>query len=277
MTKRKDSRPPATLYHYTSAAGLHGIVKEHAVWATGISYLNDEDEFAFGFRMMVELLTEFTKRRTKFASWRDIISDYADQSAGIHVGVFSLSEHADLLSQWRGYARNGFSIGFSIHRLTEIAHEANYNLARCIYEVPKQRQMLRSLVHTSVELYGRRCSEGASHDQALVEGGYALLVNCIRLAPLLKNPAFTEEREWRLISRIHRADSGDWQIRVKSTHFVPYLCLSLGEPGASPIGEVVVGPNPAMDIALLGVHQLRHSYAVDLSPRKSIIPYRSHG
>src|ERR1700733_4591483 len=37
--------PPAVIYHYTSQAGLMGIVAEKAIWATNIHCLNDSREF----------------------------------------------------------------------------------------------------------------------------------------------------------------------------------------------------------------------------------------
>lgn len=37
--------PPEILYHYTSLAGLRGIVERQELWATTVYYLNDELEF----------------------------------------------------------------------------------------------------------------------------------------------------------------------------------------------------------------------------------------
>jgi hypothetical protein len=36
---------PKALYHYTSQAGLIGIVKSMKLWATSIRYLNDSREY----------------------------------------------------------------------------------------------------------------------------------------------------------------------------------------------------------------------------------------
>lgn len=35
---------PSVLYHYTSADGLIGIVRNQRLWATDIEYLNDSEE-----------------------------------------------------------------------------------------------------------------------------------------------------------------------------------------------------------------------------------------
>lgn len=220
---RRRRRPGSTLFHYTSPAGLEGILRTHSVWASSINYLNDEDEFRFAFRRMVSVLKPFVKDRPYLQRWVEAITDYSSRSTRFHLGVFSLSEESDLLSQWRGYAPSGFSIGFSRRRLAEIADAADFTLAECVYENREQRDLLRKKVVKWVAEYDRQIASGTPKDGALEAAGTLLLVDTLRLAPLLKNPAFAEEREWRLISRVTRADSGEWQIRVKGTHFVPYL------------------------------------------------------
>src|SRR5262245_9764361 len=34
-------RPPSTLYHYTNAQGLYGMLATGRVWATNVAFLND--------------------------------------------------------------------------------------------------------------------------------------------------------------------------------------------------------------------------------------------
>ncbi len=268
--------PPATLYHYTSADGLNGIFGSHSVWASSISYLNDEDEFGYAFRRMTKLLKALVRMRPEFDHWLREVSDYGARSAGVHIGVFSLSEEADQLSQWRGYAPSGFTIGFSIHRLTELVEASGYTLVRCVYEIAEQRRLLKVLITDAVNQYDAATAGGTAPDVALNDYGYRLLVNTVRLAPILKNPAFAEEKEWRLISGVRRADSGEWQIRTKGSHFVPYLVFSLGDRGATPIADVVVGPSPSMALAHLAMPSLFHAYRIAATARRSQLPYRSH-
>ena len=45
IEKLLSQRPSAILYHYTSPAGLLGIVKSRSLWASGIHYLNDSSEY----------------------------------------------------------------------------------------------------------------------------------------------------------------------------------------------------------------------------------------
>ncbi|HMC13498.1 MAG TPA: hypothetical protein VKG67_04050, partial [Gallionellaceae bacterium] len=49
----------AHLYHYTTAAGLQGIVESQQLWATNIAYLNDAEELTGFFdRSLPHLLEE---------------------------------------------------------------------------------------------------------------------------------------------------------------------------------------------------------------------------
>lgn len=44
-------QPPETLYHFTDAPGLVGIVQRHALWATRAFCLNDTSEVAHGMEV----------------------------------------------------------------------------------------------------------------------------------------------------------------------------------------------------------------------------------
>ena len=68
----------------------------------------------------------------------------------------------------------------------------------------------------------------------------------------LKNPAFEEEKEWRLQSFLGRHLNSDGTIEngflqhmdfnAKSDRIVPFLEIPLEEIGVPPIREVIVGP-----------------------------------
>lgn len=47
-----------TLWHYTTASGLEGILKSQQLWATNIKYLNDDEEFQGFFNHRFDKLHE---------------------------------------------------------------------------------------------------------------------------------------------------------------------------------------------------------------------------
>jgi hypothetical protein len=43
------SEPPPLIYHYTTQAGLLGIIRRRELWASSILHLNDASEFGYAF------------------------------------------------------------------------------------------------------------------------------------------------------------------------------------------------------------------------------------
>jgi hypothetical protein len=53
------------LYHYTSAKGLHGIIKDHCLHASAAYCMNDASEIEYGRGVLEEVLIEITVRPTR--------------------------------------------------------------------------------------------------------------------------------------------------------------------------------------------------------------------
>jgi hypothetical protein len=60
--------PPTVLYHYTSPAGLMGIIRNREIWATKLHYLNDVSECGCALRITSQMLTEKEARETDGAT-----------------------------------------------------------------------------------------------------------------------------------------------------------------------------------------------------------------
>src|SRR5215216_2159961 len=102
---------PSTLYHYTNAAGLLGIVKEQALWATHIQFLNDGEELIYAARQISEYARSRAEGDASYRGQRlraiaDGVEDHADGRYG-EVFVSCFCSEPDLLSQWRSYGRDG--------------------------------------------------------------------------------------------------------------------------------------------------------------------------
>ncbi|MHC4042957.1 hypothetical protein [Bradyrhizobium sp. 23AC] len=50
---REGHSNPMILYHYTSAAGLHGIVASESLWTSHYRFLNDTSEFRHGWDIVL--------------------------------------------------------------------------------------------------------------------------------------------------------------------------------------------------------------------------------
>ena len=87
-----------------------------------------------------------------------------------------------------------------------------------------------------------------SHDERERLARTVLLPEMARV----KEPSFSEEREWRLLVVEERAER--ILFRVNATAVVPYVEVALPEP--SPVSEVVIGPSVDQQIRRRGVEQL---------------------
>ena len=151
------------LYHYTTEAGLTGIVGSDRIRATHIRFLNDWTEFreAFTESYVRRLLDSFRASLPADlpAEARLVIDGMISRRAAEILEIILASESAnetfvcsftsaspqetgdpgDRLSQWRGYASatQGFSLGFDKSLLTE-AVEINNRKARARCQSPTQ-------------------------------------------------------------------------------------------------------------------------------------------
>lgn len=121
--------PPGLLYHYTSAAGLVGIVDlDHkktpdvlgrlTFYASDLLWMNDATELAFAGDAIRELAEKRGQRLEQ--PWRDICDKYLSKpsleslraATRPSVCAVSFTKEDDLLSQWVTYgAGGGFAIG----------------------------------------------------------------------------------------------------------------------------------------------------------------------
>jgi len=286
-------KPQTPLYHYTTQAGLLGIIKDRTIWATHTQYLNDRREFLHAVdlvgREIGRLLTAGQTAAGMIAldKMRSILSKSPES---INVCVCSFSETSDSLSQWRAYGRSsGFAIGFTQNVLQAAVEKQQFDLAPCIYDPAKQLEIVRGLVEEVLDEYVSKDPgiEGWKPDdegaEMFWETGGNLLNYLYRYAPMLKDQAFSEEREWRIISPPVFAQILDY--REGRSLIIPYYRLPLWEEGnKTEIHEIIVGPTQDVDRSIKSVRKMimgrgvmkdRTNLGLGYTPvRASQVPYR---
>jgi hypothetical protein len=300
----EDEDVPEVLYHYTSHAGLTGILEKRALWATNIRCLNDEREYELAVTLTgraIERLiggNEVRERRTRSTGKRTAlirgIEDYRAflrvlpelREAGPgQVYVASLSRHGNQLSQWRGYCPNGngYSVGLSSDALREAPVSPDYFLARCIYDEATQdfvvQHFLRQIaaeyraqgITTAIE------NRGDFRRQRLTEL-FPLL------APVIKDQSFNEEGEWRLITASVSSRSETLKFRPGRSYIVPYVEAQMAERSNSSgvptttwaLERIVIGPSPNVAVAAESVRILLERYRATVKAiDPSGIPFRA--
>jgi len=119
------AKPPPRLYHYTSDAGLEGIIKSGKLWFTDFFALNDPSELRHGLSIAIDVLkSRATDERPEIATFAKMLERF-DIDAGIeaagHFFICCFSGDGDDLGQWRAYADNGqgFALGFDTSSLED--------------------------------------------------------------------------------------------------------------------------------------------------------------
>jgi hypothetical protein len=215
---------------------------------------------------------------------------------------FCLSEVGDLLSQWRGYATDGhgFSIGFSRKYLEELSNTADrkmatFRLKRVIYN-PAEQEMEVELSYAFAKKnidegklkfppppglltgfgdpdvqsqYERRRIE---YDNALQSVTQVLASEFINLY-VFKNPAFAEEREWRLMSLLTKTDNDPCSFRASATGLIPYRPYEMLDLEMQPIYEVIIGPKNTTPEYVIQKLLLQSGFK-DVRIRRSSATYR---
>ncbi|BCT74169.1 hypothetical protein SCMU_00110 [Sinomonas cyclohexanicum] len=105
--------PPRTVWHYTDAKGLEGILRENVLWANSTAFMNDRHELLTGAMLLQELL-ERHKAYLEPKVLADIRSmlRYATARDRYKAFLACACEDPNNLTMWRNYTGN--SVGFAI-------------------------------------------------------------------------------------------------------------------------------------------------------------------
>jgi hypothetical protein len=215
---------------------------------------------------------------------------------------FCLSEHEDQLSQWRGYADNGAGvcIGFSKVFLqglvTLLRSEKDLftaDLSEVIYDRAKQSSNIAgylAAIETAVEegalrpKYSSLLFSVSDDDKKKIEAAEKQLsVTFLAMFPhlyTLKNPAFREEGEWRLISYIYavgkRIDTdflSALEFYAKNDRIVPMRNIGMGDKYSGSIKQVILGPKNITPIKVVEAALKKFGF-LDVDVRTSKASYR---
>ena len=289
-----DEQNSEALYHYTDAHGLVGILNTSwAPWPlkseqeigyhrvprllmSDVRFMNDTEELRFGTQRLRERLQSRMQDPSTppvFASaFGDIIGflnpeDTLDWPRRCFATCFC--SKGDLLSQWRGYAggTGGFAIGFSQEALRGRTYAFHPHRGPDMVALTSD-PILRPVA------YGRDAGAAAidAHidelmarsDASLMTDGrpqtrnmarnllFSLLVDAVTT---VKDSAFEEEQEWRLV--LVSETQFPVKVRARARGLVPYMDVAVNinyEDGGSAravyyrdhptIVDLVVGPGP---------------------------------
>ncbi|MCW8829161.1 MAG: DUF2971 domain-containing protein [Gammaproteobacteria bacterium] len=270
---------PETVYHYTGAKGLIGLVDNGKIWATKIDYLNDPLEEIYG-RDLVATILEEAARTTSDKEIQHFLNSVAfnikervmDCAANYFVASFSANPN-DLV-QWKMYADNGwgYSIGFHVGE-SGISREY---LLPVIYEKEQQESLVRAIISQVLLAIDKEGQTPVTLNSAY----YALVPAFKILIACMKQPEYSHEQEWRLVFEPNKD-------KLKSTlkfregrnqTITPYVPLGIsGDDGTLdriPIERIILGPQRPDECESIRLILSMHDYPGAVPIEKSHIRYR---
>jgi hypothetical protein len=297
--------PP--LYHYTSAAGLLGMLDKKALWCTQLNFSNDAVESIYARGLIEGVMREYKGLMPTVGSTYSPDPNPAKDFSSLNlplVFTFSLSEAGDELSQWRGYCpTGGYSIQFDSQQLSAMLKREGLSIGKCVYKLEDQKKFIRKHIigYETVEKYEEAREKFAMTHWA-TETLYEINERALKYAPLIKHEAFEAEREWKIFQghfptrgwgpvvhqRFLMRSSGllaKMKFREGKGTLIPYLNIPITAVAEEPVyfPEVVISPTPHRDLARAACQFLLDSQIVytgggaDPSgvARNSTIPYKN--
>jgi len=287
QTKERMESPHAPcppLYHYTSPSGLLGIVTKQAILASDASCLNDHAELKHVDRIVANVGGKLAVRTEAGRQFRDqIVAGTLRTSFRVGAFVASFSEDPDHLTQWRAYANDGlgYALGFteamelSVREPGEdgaLARPHPAPLVQVIYDPEKQKDLLRL---PAQEIAARlddfaevTAPEEATRAVPFAVASLAMIAE--HLAPIIKNPGFQEEREWRAFIRFQENLFPGHCLHFRPSRYGITAAVWLGaetnsEHSGLPISEIVLGPKLDPVVAMRTTKYLLRQRSLHLS------------
>ncbi len=263
---RKPTDASDIFYHYTTHAGLKGILGSGGLRATYRKRMNDAGEFDYARNVVYETLNEIGKRHdlpnvcqglvTYIHKNLDKFLNETTEMSSAYCACLTVSP--DHPKQWETYAElgKGFAIGFNLLQLlkrqvaTDQRKEPFSWCAPVIYNEQNHYDLVWRLVGAGIhdlQTFAATCSQQSEHLTALRDRvTKEIFLHLFTLINFIKAPTYTSEREMRLF-----LDLNDGTLKApyiqhyqRDNESIPFIFMDLRNPRTSrlPLAEIKVGP-----------------------------------
>jgi len=254
--------PSHLVYHYTTRAGLEGILGDRAVRATHFRHLNDKREMDGGDSLLLSVAQALSEKPSQSIVTQFALKLYCELYPRMAVGklfdwyVSCFSDLPDAQSQWRDYGDSGrgYALGFEF-KLTEPVPGAptihlGLVLRRMEYDLIKSRRIVEREMARRFAILEKHVTNAALSDAAIAQllhfGVGEIFKETGWLVLPVKNRRYKDEHEWRILAMPNAgAPAGIVKFRQRDGEAVPYVNVPLVPWPHEPIDikSLCVGPN----------------------------------
>jgi len=261
---------PKVLWHYTDLNGMMGILRTQTLRASDISLLNDGEEYRLGINFITsyissKFLHDYFPNNSNEEKYKKHIGEIIRQlnnmlySRDFAYGkyVVSLSGSGDQLSQWRGYANNGYAIGFKydeLKRNIENTPELNNRAMGDVFELRKIDYISSLDDLINVEKFNSLFDSiaRALNDDERVNGRFfdPYFDHYLPLySSYVKHKGFEEEDEYRILVGSNRTPAG-----YSPTKFGPRAYINVKFSRKS-VSKIIIAPGGNKKIRLFAAQR----------------------
>jgi hypothetical protein len=275
-------QPPDVLYHYTDYEGANGIITSKSLWMTKIQYLNDITELNYGIRFFRQITRSIGESigDPELRIFLESVSEQLEAFSSTNICVASFCDGDDILSQWRAYGNlgNGVALGFSGNSLNNL-NGTGLNLWKCVYDPDEQHKIMEELVNILIKAYNTISKNKNKVPDWKNNLTAHFNTTFLRIAPVMKDTHFHEEKEWRLVTKSIPFTDINYHARITNNRVSQYysidFCL-LNSGKFDFLEYIVIGPTRDQRLISSAFKVLLDEYGYKYKVGKdSPIPFRS--
>lgn len=279
-----DSR--AILYHYTSPAGLLGILNSSSLWMSDSDFLNDSSESDY-FYGIYQKATPYEGENRKEEFFRFSAGMFSYYHTSLYSSprqtahriketryILSMSLDRDNLNLWSYYTKNANSLGYSIglkedflNSLFRKDEDEILLSGKVIYDPDTQMRLLSELYRDYWEQYTTlKHTYQREYLYAKMED------NIVRYSVFMKNPLFAHENEYRVaVVRLGSNSTQQRLFREMNGAFIPYITQSIN---LRDVVEVGISPTHRTGFVTRSLEELLEAKGIDATIYYSEVPLR---
>jgi len=277
---------PQRLYHFTDTSGLVGVLQSQSLWASLATSLNDRSEIEYA----LDLARGIIDRREVGGNpaFLEAVALHLYPRRALGPGSFAQGAYVcsfcinrDQSAQWLHYGRSGTGCALAFASGPLLIPGSGFLLMPVVYDAPQQDRVLRNFLR-SMSVTLDRLVEEYPQDEEKVR---LLAIECSALgvsvlAVFLKNLAFMNDGEWRLmVADLGVALEGQptsvpkTMFRCVNNRVVPYKAVRYD---ALPLVGITLGASAALstDDPGLAVLLTEAMPGQNILVEKSLVPVR---
>lgn len=289
IKKILDNDKNSTIYHYTKPEKLLNILESATIRFSNALYLNDKDEIAYSYKLIVKLIDEtpnletdvFEKIKNHFISkYKHIIDGEIDSKIELEYFTTSFSSENDNLTLWNNYSKGksytGYNIGFNKDLLIKDMIEKEFHpiYGSVIYDTKKQAKILTSIFKKWNTQIKNLSNTRKNYEVHLFDLIFELIDILSIVSLFFKNPQFNNEKEYRivLVNGVDIKSAKQTKIIEKNGLFIPYIEYNFSH---NTVSNVNIGPTLDERIFYASTNRMLMNYGYEnIDVRKSKIPLR---